>query len=75
MRAVVARDGQLEVGQVPEPSPGKGELLVRVRAAGLNAADLLQLKGLYPAPPDSPPDVLGLELAGEVVATGPGARR
>jgi NADPH2:quinone reductase len=75
VRAAVARDGQLEVGQVPEPSPGKGELLVRVRAAGLNAADLLQLKGLYPAPPDSPPDVLGLELAGVVVATGPGARR
>ena len=55
--------------------PGKGELLVRVKAAGLNGADLLQRKGAYPAPPGSPPDIPGLELAGEVVARGPGAER
>jgi putative PIG3 family NAD(P)H quinone oxidoreductase len=50
-------------------------VLVRVRAAGLNGADILQRAGHYPAPPGSPPDIPGLELAGEVVATGPGARR
>ena len=46
-----------------------------MRAAGLNSADRLQLAGLYPAPPGSPPDIPGLELAGEVVALGPGAAR
>ena len=50
-------------------------MLVRVRAAGLNGADILQRKGGYPAPPGSPPDIPGLELAGEVVALGPGASR
>jgi NADPH:quinone reductase len=48
---------------------------VRVRAAGLNGADMLQRKGAYPAPPGSPPDIPGLELAGEVAALGPGASR
>jgi len=48
---------------------------VRVRAAGLNGADMLQRKGGYPAPPGSPPDIPGLELAGEVAALGPGAER
>jgi len=48
---------------------------VRVRAAGLNGADMLQLKGGYPAPPGSPADIPGLELAGEVAARGPGAER
>ena len=51
----------------PIPSPEAGELLVRVRAAGLNGADMLQLQGRYPAPPGAPPDIPGLELAGEVV--------
>src|SRR5204863_6836193 len=50
-------------------------VLVRVRAAGVNGADMMQRRGLYPAPPGSPPDIPGLELAGEVVALGPGARR
>ena len=59
----------------PDPQPGKGELLVRVRAAGLNGADMLQRKGAYPAPPGSPADIPGLELAGEVEALGPGAER
>ena len=59
----------------PDPQPGKGELLVRVRAAGLNGADMLQRRGAYPAPPGSPPDIPGLELAGEVEALGPGAER
>jgi NADPH:quinone reductase-like Zn-dependent oxidoreductase len=48
---------------------------VRVRAAGVNGADMHQRKGLYPAPPGSPQDIPGLELAGEVVALGPGATR
>ena len=56
----------------PDPEPGAGEVLVRVRAAGLNGADLLQRKGGYPAPPGSPPDIPGLELAGEVAALRPG---
>jgi putative PIG3 family NAD(P)H quinone oxidoreductase len=59
----------------PDPEPGSGELLVKVRAAGLNGADMLQRKGAYPAPPGSPQDIPGLELAGEVVGLGPGARR
>ena len=59
----------------PDPEPGKGELLVRVRAAGVNGADLHQRRGAYPAPPGSPPDIPGLELAGEVAALGPGVLR
>jgi NADPH:quinone reductase len=75
MRAVVIDDGKLRVEQRPDPEPGKQELLVRVRAAGLNGADMLQRKGRYPAPPGSPLDIPGLELAGEVAARGPGAER
>lgn len=59
----------------PDPVPGAGEVLVRVRAAGVNAADLLQRAGRYPAPPGAPADIPGLELAGEVVAAGAGATR
>ncbi len=58
----------------PDPEPGPGEILVRVRAAGVNRADLLQRMGRYPPPPGASP-VLGLELAGEVAAVGPGATR
>jgi putative PIG3 family NAD(P)H quinone oxidoreductase len=75
VRAVTIRDGSLVVEERPDPEPGKGELLVRVRAAGLNGADMLQRRGAYPAPPGSPPDIPGLELAGEVTALGPGASR
>lgn len=75
MRAVVVADGTLAVAHRPDPEPGAGEVLVRVHAAGINNADLLQAKGGYPAPPGSPPDIPGLELAGEVVATGTGAER
>jgi NADPH:quinone reductase len=63
------------VEERPDPVPGTGEILVRVHAAGVNNADLMQVGGFYPAPPGSPPDILGLELAGEVVATGPDATR
>ena len=48
---------------------------MRVRAAGLNGADMMQRRGLYPAPPGSPQDIPGMELAGEVAAAGPGAER
>jgi putative PIG3 family NAD(P)H quinone oxidoreductase len=75
VRAVTIQDGKIVVEERPDPAPGKGELLVRVRAAGLNGADMLQLKGAYPAPPGSPPDIPGMELAGEVQALGPGASR
>ncbi|MEA2467506.1 MAG: NADPH:quinone reductase [Thermoleophilaceae bacterium] len=75
MRAATIRDGRVTIEEHPDPEPGSGELLVRVRAAGLNGADMLQRKGAYPAPPGSPPDIPGLELAGEVVALGPGAAR
>lgn len=75
MRAVTIRDQQLSVEEHPDPKPGHGEVLVRVRAAGLNGADMIQLRGHYPAPPGSPPDIPGLELAGEVQACGPGAER
>ena len=75
MRAVTIRDGDLVLEQHPDPEPGKGEVLVRVRAAGLNGADMLQRRGRYPASPGSPQDIPGLELAGEVEALGPGASR
>ena len=75
VRAATTENGRVVVAERPEPEPGAGEVLVRVRAAGLNAADLLQVRGAYPAPPGSPPDVPGLELAGEVAALGPGATR
>lgn len=72
MKAVTIVDKQVEISEHPDPEPGKGELLVRVRAAGINAADLMQVQGFYPAPPGSPADIPGLELAGEVAAVGPG---
>jgi NADPH:quinone reductase-like Zn-dependent oxidoreductase len=75
MHAVTIVDGKLEWRQHPDPVPASGEVLVRVAAAGLNGADRLQLKGHYPAPPGSPADIPGLELAGEVAACGPGAER
>ncbi len=75
MRAATIRDGQIAIEHHPDPEPGKGEVLVRVRAAGINGADMHQLRGRYPAPPGSPQDIPGLELAGEVTAVGPVAQR
>lgn len=75
MRAATIVNGTLEVRDHQTPEAGSGEVLIRVRAAGLNNADLMQIAGLYPAPPGSPADIPGLELAGEVVAGGPNALR
>ena len=75
MRAATIRDGEVLVEEHPDPEPGSGELLIRVRGAGVNGADMLQRRGRYPAPPGSPPDIPGLELAGEVAAVGPAATR
>jgi putative PIG3 family NAD(P)H quinone oxidoreductase len=75
MRAVTFREQDVVVEDRPDPQPGAGEVLVRVHAAGLNGADMMQRRGLYPAPPGSPPDIPGLELAGEVKTLGHGAKR
>ena len=75
MRAATIRDSAIVVADHPDPAPGAGEVLVRVRAAGLNGADMIQVKGGYPPPAGIPADIPGLEIAGEVAALGPGARR
>ena len=75
MRAATIVNEEIRIQDHPDPQPGAGELLVRVRAAGLNGADMLQRRGRYPAPPGAPQDIPGLELAGEVAALGPGASR
>jgi NADPH:quinone reductase len=75
VHAVTVADGALVWREHPDPVPGSQELLVAVRAAGLNGADMLQRRGLYPAPPGSPPDIPGMELAGEVLATGSACTR
>jgi NADPH2:quinone reductase len=75
MRAVTIRDGELVLEEHPDPQPGTGEVLVRVRAAGLNGGDQMQVRGLYPPPPGWPKDIPGMELAGEVAALGERAER
>src|SRR5437762_7067795 len=78
MMAVVAPqpDGAEELALLerPVPEPGPGEVLVRVAAAGINRPDVLQRRGMYPPPPGAP-DILGLEIAGEVVSSGEGAEQ
>jgi NADPH2:quinone reductase len=78
MRAVVAKrpggPGVLEIGLRPRPIPAEGQILVKVEAAGVNRADILQRMGNYPVPPGAS-DILGLEIAGEVVALGVRAAR
>jgi len=79
MRAIViTKPGGPDVLALVEretPQPSRGEVRVRVRATAVNRADLLQRMGAYPAPSDAPPDIPGLELAGEVEALGPGVER
>ncbi len=70
MRAVVIDEGQLHWRERPDPEPGDHDLVVAVRGAGVNGADLAQRAGHYPAPPGWPQDVPGLEMAGEVAAVG-----
>ena len=75
MRAVVVKEpGGIEaltVVERPDPAPGSDEVLIRVRAAGVNRPDLLQRQGLYEPPPGTT-DILGLECSGEVVSLGDG---
>lgn len=71
MTAVAVEGGKgpasaLHAVQIPRPVPGPGQILIRVRAAGVNRPDIVQRLGFYPAPPGAP-DTLGLEVAGEVV--------
>ena len=66
---------KLVVAERPLPVPQDREILVRVRAAGVNRPDLLQRLGHHPPPPGAPADIPGLEIAGEVAALGPGASR
>ncbi|HTA05607.1 MAG TPA: zinc-binding dehydrogenase [Solirubrobacteraceae bacterium] len=75
MRAATIREQEILIEQHSDPEPGSEEVLVRVHAAGLNGADMMQRRGLYPAPPGSPQDIPGMEFAGEVAALGPGAGR
>jgi len=74
MKALVITDSEgpsgLSIKEVPDPVPSKGQVLVDVKAVGLNRADLLQSLGLYPAPPGYPPDIPGLEYAGVIAKTG-----
>lgn len=70
MKAVVFSDGAVTWAERPDPEPGPHDLLVKVAAAGLNGADILQKGGRYPPPRGVPADQPGLECAGTVEATG-----
>lgn len=75
MKAVVITgihgNDSIELRDVPTPEPGAGQVRVQVRAAGINRAELLQARGLYPAPPGAPADIPGLEFAGVIESLGP----
>lgn len=71
MKAIVERKGVLQWLEVADPSPGEGEVLIRVRATAVNRADLAQRAGRYPPPPGAS-EILGLECAGVIEKVGPG---
>ncbi len=74
MKTVLGHEGTILVEEIDQPEPGTREVLVRVAASGINAADWMQAQGNYPPPSGFAPDRLGLEFSGEVVACGEGAR-
>lgn len=75
MKAVKSVVGQpLVLHEIEKPSPGPGQVLIKVHAAGVNRPDLVQRAGKYPPPPGAP-DTLGLEVAGVIEATGPDVTR
>src|SRR5947209_7141211 len=63
----------LRIAEMPAPTPGEGEVLIRVEAAGVNRPDTLQRMGKYPPPPGASP-ILGLEVAGTIEAAGTSSR-
>jgi NADPH2:quinone reductase len=71
MIAAVVSDGRLELVERPSPQPVADQVLVEVAGSGVNRADLLQRRGLYPAPPGWPEDIPGLEFSGRVIDVGP----
>ncbi len=71
MKALSINDGTLSIVERATPLPEAGKVLVAVAGAGLNGADMMQRRGLYPAPPGWPEDVPGLEFAGTIEAVGP----
>src|SRR6266481_4146082 len=78
MRAIVVKGpgeaDTMRVVEVPRPAPRAGEVLIKVTAAGVNRADLVQRKGHYP-PPAGITDILGMEVSGQVAATGKNVAR
>lgn len=79
MRAIEIANGvgpaeALTLAERPDPTPGPGQVLIRVAAAGVNRPDLVQREGKYPPPPGAP-DILGLEVAGRIAALGEGVTR
>ena len=70
MHSVIINEGMLRVEERPTPEPGPHDVVVSVRGAGINAADLMQRQGFYPAPKGWPQDIPGMELAGIVSVVG-----
>ena len=68
------KDKPLSVVTLERPTPGPDQILIKVAAAGVNRPDLVQRAGFYPPPPGAP-HTMGLEVAGEVAAVGPGVQR
>ena len=75
MQAVLAEEGKpLALGEVEKPAVGASDVLIEVKAAGLNRADLVQRAGAYPPPPGAS-KIMGLEVSGEVVEIGTNVSR